>query len=119
MVGDIKEVRGVRLQLAEGGRGQQRVPHQHEFVLLDTQQRRKQRQFRFTRLKNIIQELLRTCNSAAEIDAHPGRYVLGNPTLAITDKGLMHADDHGALLLDAQCSGRCVGVDLSNVGTRR
>ena len=36
-----------------------------------------------------------------------------------SDKDLMQADDHGALPLDAQCSGRCVGVDLSNVGARR
>jgi len=39
VLGDVEEVRGVRLQLDEGGRGQQRVPHQHELVLLDTQVR--------------------------------------------------------------------------------
>ena len=37
----------------------------------------------------------------------------------VSDKDLMQADDHGALPLDAQCSGRWVGVDLSNVGARR
>jgi hypothetical protein len=31
----------------------------------------------------------------------------------------MEADDHGLLPLDAQRSGRCVGVDLSNVVARR
>lgn len=29
----VEEVRGVRLQLDEGGCGQQHVPHQHELVL--------------------------------------------------------------------------------------
>ena len=31
----------------------------------------------------------------------------------------MQADDHGSLPLDAQRSGRCVGVDSSNVVARR
>ena len=97
----------MRLQLAEGGRGQQCVPHQHEFVLLDTQQRH---QFRFTRLKNIIQELLRTCNSAAEIDAHPGRHVdepfLGDELVhaAVRDAlraGVLDLEQHRVLDVEA------------------
>ena len=38
-MGDIEEVLGVCLQLDEGGLGQRRAPHQHDFVLEDTQVR--------------------------------------------------------------------------------
>ena len=125
VVGDVEEVRGVRLQLDEGGRGQQRVPHQHELVLLDTQvlhqlnkskkKKRKQRDASNVslvswRLKIIIQELLQACKSAAEIDAHPGRHVdepfLGDELVhaAVRDAlraGVLDLEQHRVLDVEA------------------
>jgi hypothetical protein len=115
-MGDVEEVRGVRLQLDEGGRGQQRVPHQHELVLLDTQvrhqlnRRKKKRKQRCKQLqfRSFFGEYV--CNSAAEIDVYPGRHMdesfLGDELVhaAVRDAlraGVLDLEQHRAVDIEA------------------
>lgn len=81
-VGDIEEVRGVRLQLDEGGLGQRRAPHQHDFVLQDTQVRHQLKRKQRPKKRQVLWFM------ATEFINHEQGIVFGRTLFVITQLGM-------------------------------